>query len=89
MTIEDMALAPEGAEVAFSGAGPTRLVICLRVSRPSSGSSSISVLAAVEPTNYANEVFEREQNTKTAPTTRPAAAKKASAKRPAKRAAKP
>lgn len=34
--------------------------------------------------NYANEVFEREQNAKTAPTTRPSAAKKATAKRPAK-----
>lgn len=34
--------------------------------------------------NYANEVFEREQNAKTAPTTRPAAAKKRTAKRPAK-----
>lgn len=38
---------------------------------------------------YAHEVFEREQNAKTAPTTRPAAGKKATAKRPAKRAAKP
>lgn len=38
---------------------------------------------------YAHEVFEREQNVKTALTTRPAAAKKATAKRPAKRAAKP
>ncbi|CAN7766578.1 chromate resistance protein ChrB [Variovorax sp. LjRoot290] len=39
--------------------------------------------------SYANEVFEREQNTKTAPTRRPATAKKATAKRPAKRDAKP
>lgn len=39
--------------------------------------------------NYANEVFEREQNAKTAPTTRPATAKKQTAKLPAKRAAKP
>lgn len=38
---------------------------------------------------YAHEVFEREQNAKTAPTTRPAAAKKSTAKWPAKRAAKP
>lgn len=38
---------------------------------------------------YAHEVFEREQNAKTAPTTRPAAAKKSTAKRPAKQAAKP
>ncbi|CAN7760854.1 ChrB domain-containing protein [Variovorax sp. LjRoot84] len=39
--------------------------------------------------SYANEVFEREQNTKTAPTRRPATAKRATAKRPAKRDAKP
>lgn len=39
--------------------------------------------------SYANEVFEREQDAKVAPTTKPAAAKKATAKRPAKRAAKP
>lgn len=39
--------------------------------------------------NYANEVFEREQDAKTAPTIGPATAKKATAKRPAKRAIKP
>lgn len=39
--------------------------------------------------NYSNEVFEREQDAKTAPTTGPAAERKATAKQPAKRAAKP
>ncbi len=39
--------------------------------------------------NYANEVFEREQGAKVAPTIKAAAAKKATARRPAKRAAKP
>ena len=39
--------------------------------------------------SYANEVFEREQNAKITRTTGPASAKKATAKRPAKRAAKP
>lgn len=38
---------------------------------------------------YAHEVFEREQNVKAAPTTRPAAATKATAKRPSKRGDKP
>lgn len=38
---------------------------------------------------YAHEVFEREQNVKTVPMTRPAAVKKPTAKQPAKRAAKP
>lgn len=38
---------------------------------------------------YAHEVFEREQNVKTTPTTRAADGKKATAKRSAKRAAKP